>query len=675
MGDSRLAGATSTYLRQHAAQPVDWWQWGDDAFAAAKQRDVPVLLSVGYASCHWCHVMARESFSDPETAVQLNRGFVAIKVDREERPDVDAVYMTATQALTGSGGWPMTCFLTSDREPFYAGTYYPPAPRHRLPSFRQVLTAITTAWRDDRDHVLEAAAGIRRSLAEVSVAGTVAGAEQVGRPGPSGGDDLTSAADTLTAQIDQVNGGFPGAPKFPPAMICEFLLRHHERTLDPRALEAVGLTLSGMARGGIYDQLGGGFSRYSVDARWHVPHFEKMLDDNALLLGVYSHHRRLTGSPLSARVVEQTAEFLLRDLQVAGGGFAASLDADTGGVEGATYLWTGPELEQVLGRPDAVRAAHLFGLDRPDQPDELAGGVLRLPADTDDTVWFDQVRRKLLAARALRRQPGRDDIVVLRSNGLVIRALADAGAVSGRADWVIAAATVATYLLDVHRVDGRWRRSSRDGVAGSGAAVLVDHADLAAGLLALHQADGDPRWLAEAVGVLQLVIDRFRAADGGFNDTADDAEALFLRPRDPGDGAAPSGASSIVDALLTAGSLTGRSDLLDVAERAMGTVATLMVRVPRSAGWHLAAAEALRAGPLQVVVSGRRGPERDALAAAARTHAPGGSVIAVGEPDSAELLRGRPLIDSGPAAYVCRGFVCDRPVTTSVALIGLLTHR
>ncbi|MET3806684.1 uncharacterized protein YyaL (SSP411 family) [Nakamurella sp. UYEF19] len=673
MSGSRLAEATSTYLRQHAAQPVDWWPWGPDAMAEAARRQVPVLLSIGYASCHWCHVMARESFSDPVVAAQINDGFVPIKVDREERPDVDAVYMTATQALTGSGGWPMTCFLTPSGDPFYAGTYFPPVPSRGLPSFPQLLTAITKAWQDDNAGVLTAAAGIRTSLAEVNVPDALAGGES--RLGPLDRDELTLAAESLVTRMDHVEGGFPGAPKFPPAMVCEFLLRHHERTGDQDALDAVTVTLEKMARGGIHDQLAGGFSRYSVDSRWHVPHFEKMLDDNGLLLMVYSHHARLTGSALSHRVTEQTAQFLIDGLQLVDGRFAASLDADTKGVEGATYLWDRGQLDEVLGEADGARAATIFGLDLPDHDDELAGAVLRLREDPDDPAWFEAIRGSLLVARQLRPQPGRDELVVMRSNGLAIRGLAEAGAAHGRADWVQAAARGARYLLSVHLVDGRWRRSSRDGAAGPGEAVLVDHADVAAALLALHQADGDPDWLLEARGVLDLVLDHFLAPDGGFNDTADDAEQLFLRPRDPGDGAAPSGASSIADALVTAAALTGETGYLLAAERAMGTVATLLMRVPRSAGWHLAAAEALAAGPLQIALSGRPGADRDLLVAAAWKHAPGGSVIVVGEADSAALLAARPTIDGRPAAYVCRGFVCDRPVVSVDDLVELLTRR
>ncbi|SDO30065.1 hypothetical protein SAMN04515671_0482 [Nakamurella panacisegetis] len=673
MSGSRLALATSTYLRQHAGQPVDWWPWCDEAFAEAKRRDVPVLLSIGYASCHWCHVMARESFSDPAVAAQLNRDFVAIKVDREERPDVDAVYMTATQALTGSGGWPMTCFLTPDREPFYAGTYFPPEPAHRLPSFRQVLAGLTAAWTDDRSGVLQTAAKIRASLAEVGV-GAAMSTGQVSGAGPLDGDELTLAAESLVGQMDQVNGGFPGAPKFPPSMVCEFLLRQYERTGDEPSLRSAGRTLEQMARGGIYDQLGGGFARYSVDSRWHVPHFEKMLDDNGLLLSVYAHHARLTGSTLSTDVVARTAEFLLSGLRTSTGAFAASLDADTAGVEGATYLWTRAHFDQVLGQEDGARAAAVFGLDRADHDEALAGAVLRLPADPVDGAWFDRIRTALLAARTIRPQPGRDDLIVLRSNGLAIRGLAEAGASAGRGDWIAAASDAARYLLAVHRVDGRWRRSSRDGVVGPGAAVLVDHADLAGALLALYQADGDQRWLDEASAVLDLVVARFVAPDGGFNDTADDAETLFLRPRDPGDGAAPSGASSIADALVTAGALTGRTDYTRIAERAMASVSTLMLRVPRSAGWHLAVAEALVAGPLQIAVAGHPGPARDELVALVRAHAPGGAVVVAGEPDSSALLADRHLLDGRPAVYVCRGFVCDRPVTSAAEVLALLSR-
>ncbi len=649
---------------------------------------MPVLLSVGYASCHWCHVMAHESFTDPATAEQLNANFVAIKVDREERPDVDAVYMSATQALTGSGGWPMTCFLTPDAEPFYAGTYYPPEPRSGLPSFRQLLTAISEAWVGNRDEVLSAAGRIGDSLSAMTGPLT---AGLVGAP------ELAAAAAEMLDQFDPVHGGFGGAPKFPPAMAIEFLLRHHERTGSAQALAAADLTLDRMARGGIFDQLGGGFSRYSVDRTWHVPHFEKMLDDNAQLLRLYAHHARLTGSNLSDRVATQIAEFLLRDLCMETGAFAASLDADTAGVEGATYRWTRQQLVDSLGETDASTAAELFALPsggRRDAPashahgvaDDLEAEVIRLPSDPVDPVWFDAMRRQLLTVRDRRPQPGRDDIVVLRSNGLVITALAEAGAAAGQQNWVDAAGLAADHLLAVHRVDGHWYRSSRDGLVGPGRAVLADLGDFASGLLALHQATGDVRWLAEATAVIDHVVEHFAdrssgPADGdsltGFFDTADTADAagpLIYRPRDPTDGAAPSGLSSITHALITAAALSGNSDYRVTAEAAVASVAALVQQYPRSAGWHLAAAESLIAGPLQIAVSGQPGPAREALAAIAQRHAPAGSVIDVGCPDEPghQLLAHRPTIDALPTAYVCRGFVCDRPVTTADELTYLL---
>ena len=351
----RLRGSASTYLRQHADNPVDWWPWGAAAFEEAARRDVPVMLSVGYASCHWCHVMAHESFEDPVVAALLNDEFVPVKVDREEHPQVDAVYMAATQAMTGQGGWPMTCFLTPDATPFYAGTYFPAVPGHGMPSFTQVLTAIGETWRNERDTVAQAAARIGAALAD--------GVEAALPGGVLGEPQLDRVVDTLAGQFDRLNGGFGRAPKFPPAMICEFLLRHHERTGSPVALEMVDATLEAMARGGIYDQLGGGFARYSVDAHWHVPHFEKMLSDNALLLRLYGHHARLTGSSLSARVTDEIGDFLLGGMRTDDMMFAVALDADTDGVEGLTYRWTVAEIQEVLGG-DAGLALSIFGIDR-----------------------------------------------------------------------------------------------------------------------------------------------------------------------------------------------------------------------------------------------------------------------------------------------------------------------
>jgi len=670
---NRLGAATSPYLLQHSHNPIDWYPWSDDAFAEAARRDVPVLLSVGYAACHWCHVMAHESFEDAATAEQVNRDFVAIKVDREERPDIDAVYMAATQAMTGQGGWPMTCFLTPVGEPFHCGTYYPPTPRQGMPGFRQLLDAVTKAWTEDGDRVRGAAGEIAARLSDNAAASLP--------PAPVDADALDRAAAALGAGFDARYGGFGGAPKFPPSMALEFLLRHHERTGSGDALQHASVTCERMARGGLYDQLGGGFSRYSVDARWLVPHFEKMLYDNALLLRVYAHLARITGSPLPLRVAEETVAFLLRDLRTPEGGFASALDADTDGVEGLTYAWTPSQLRSVLGDEDGAWAASLLAVT-PEGTFEHGSSTLQLPADPEDPQRWEQVRTALLASRDTRPQPGRDDKVVTAWNGMAIQALAEAGSALGRPEWVAAAADAATLLLDLHVVDGRLRRSSRDGKVGVAAGVLDDHGCLADGLLALHQATGKPRWLDAATGLLDTALAHFAADEpGSFYDTADDAEALLHRPRELTDNATPCGSSALASALLTASVLAAdgghRASLRasnqsyrDAAEAAVRGAGTLAEKHPRFAGHWLTVGEAMVRGPLQVAVVGA-GAE---LLAHARRIAPGGTVVVAGEPDApgVPLLAGRPLLGGGPAAYVCRGFVCDRPVTTPEELTASL---
>jgi uncharacterized protein YyaL (SSP411 family) len=669
---NRLASATSPYLLQHAGNPIDWWEWSDEAFAEAARRDVPVLLSVGYAACHWCHVMAHESFEDPATAEQVNRDFVAIKVDREERPDIDAVYMAATQALTGQGGWPMTCFLTPAGEPFHCGTYYPPTPRGGLPGFRQLLDAVTSAWREDGARVRGAAGEITARLADSAAAVL-----------PSAGIDpdlLDRAAATLEAQFDPRSGGFGGAPKFPPSMALEFLLRRHERVGGDEVPSTVAVTCERMARGGIYDQLAGGFARYSVDAGWVVPHFEKMLYDNALLLRVYAHLARLSPDPLPRRIAEETAAFLLRDLRTAEGGFASALDADTEGVEGLTYAWTPGQLRDVLGDEDGKWAATLLSVTETGTF-EHGSSTLQLLADPDDPARWGRVRAALLEARTRRPQPARDDKVVTSWNGLTILALSEAGAALGHPEWVAAAAEAADLLLRLHLVDGRLRRSSRDGKVGAAAGVLEDHGCLADGLFALHQATGEPRWLAAAVDLLDTALTHFADPDqpGSFFDTADDAEALLHRPRDVTDNASPCGASSLASALLTASVLVAEPDRYrSAAEAALRAAGYLAEKHPRFAGHWLTAAEAMVRGPLQVAVVGADGdPARDQLLAHARRLAAGGTVVVPGRPDAAgvPLLAGRPLVDEAPAAYVCRGFVCDRPATTIEELTASLLLR
>jgi uncharacterized protein YyaL (SSP411 family) len=659
---NRLAGATSPYLLQHRDNPVDWWPWSPEAFAEARRRDVPVLISVGYAACHWCHVMAHESFEDDGIAAQLNDGFVSIKVDREERPDVDAVYMTATQAMTGQGGWPMTVFATPDGEPFFCGTYFPK--QH----FGQLLDSVTTAWREQRDDVIKQGAAVVQA---------VGGAQLVGGPTAAISAKLLEAsAAGLIAEQDELHGGFGGAPKFPPHMNLLFLLRHHERTGSAEALETVRHTCEQMARGGIYDQLAGGFARYSVDATWTVPHFEKMLYDNALLLRAYTQLWRLTGDPLARRIADETAAFLLRDLGTPSGGLASALDADTEGVEGLTYAWTPAELVAVLGADDGAWAADLFRVTTAGTF-EHGKSVLVLARDIDEADpslverWHD-VRQRLLAARNERPQPARDDKVVASWNGLAITALAEHGLVTASMASTTAAIELAGVLADRHLVDGRLRRVSRDGMVGEPAGVLEDYGCVAEGFLAVYQVTAEPRWLDLARQLLDVALARFGNGAGGFHDTADDAEQLVARPADPTDNATPSGASAVCAALVTYAALTGETSYREAADATLATLGPLIESHPRFAGYAATVAEAALTGPYEIVVA--TSDPADPLVEAVRRHAPGGSVIVVGTPDQpgVPLLADRPLTDGAATAYVCRGFVCERPVTTSADLLSRL---
>ena len=658
---NRLAGATSPYLLQHADNPVDWWEWGPEPFAEARERDVPVLLSVGYAACHWCHVMAHESFENERSAAYMNEHFVCVKVDREERPDVDAVYMQATTSMTGHGGWPMTVFLDHDGTPFFAGTYFPDQPRHGQPAFGQVLGALSSSWREQRDDIRGVAEQVRAHLqATPDLAGPAIGADAVG-----------AAVRTLASEFDPVNGGFGSAPKFPPSMVLEFLHRVStgSTTEGPDALRMRDATTEAMARGGIYDQLGGGFARYAVDGQWVVPHFEKMLYDNAQLLGLYAR----LGTSLGDRVAGETADFLLRELRTAEGGFASALDADSEGVEGKYYAWTPAELVEVLGPDDGAWAAQAFEVTGAGTFEHGASVLQRLadPEGPGASRLVD-VRDRLLAARGQRVRPERDDKVVAAWNGLTISGLVDAGRLLGRDDDVAAALAAGALLWDLHVVDGRLRRVSRDGVVGRHAGVLEDLGCVAGGFLSLAGGTGDSVWLDRARLLLDDALDRFRADDGGFHDTGVDAEALVARPRDPGDNASPGGTSSVIHALLAAHAMTGEARYRTAAEEALTTVAGLAARAPRFAGWSLAAAVALLQGPLEVAVVGAPGPDRDALERTARRH--GGAVVVVATPfvepveTPIPLLEGRTEVDGRPAAYVCRGFVCDRPVTDDGAL-------
>ena len=673
---NRLLGATSPYLRQHADNPVHWWEWEPAALAEARARDVPILLSIGYASCHWCHVMAHESFEDAGIAALMNENFVCVKVDREERPDIDAVYMNATIAMTGQGGWPMTCFLAPAGEPFYCGTYYPKSPRGGMPSFAQLLTAVSDTWRNRREEVDRASAQVVEAL-QAQNSGLPDGELSIG---PELLDHAVAAA---LRDEDAEHGGFGVAPKFPPSALLEGLLRSWERTGDRAVLDVVNRTTEAMARGGIYDQLRGGFARYSVDPAWVVPHFEKMLYDNAQLLRVYAHLARrtdATDTELPARVARETARFILDDLGTEHGGFASALDADTHlspdgpGVEGATYVWTPAELVGELGPIDGAWTGEILGVTTGGNF-EQGTSVLTRYTDPGDPPRFERVREVLRAARQRRPQPGRDDKVVTAWNGLAITALAEGGAALGEPEWVDAAAACARFLLAEHVRDGRVRRASLGGKVGTSPGVLEDYAWLATALMALYQATAQPDWLDHAQLVLDSALRHFADSDapGSWFDTADDAETLVARPRDPVDGATPAGASALAEALLTASALSDPARAVGYREAADQTLtrgALVLARAPRSAGQWLAVAEAALRGPIQIAVSTPvdRPEDGEPLLAAARAAAPGGSVIVSGTADSAPLLAGRGPVGSAAAAYVCRGSVCDLPVTSAAAL-------
>ncbi|MFF3319632.1 thioredoxin domain-containing protein [Streptomyces sp. NPDC003035] len=687
---NRLAHETSPYLLQHADNPVDWWPWSAEAFEEARRRDVPVLLSVGYSSCHWCHVMAHESFEDDTTAAYVNEHFVAVKVDREERPDVDAVYMEAVQAATGQGGWPMTVFLTPDAEPFYFGTYFPPESRHGMPSFGDVLDGVSRAWTERRDEVGEVAGNIVKDLSARSLA--------FGGDGVPGEQELAQALLGLTREYDASRGGFGGAPKFPPSMVLEFLLRHYARTGAEGALQMAADTCEAMARGGIYDQLGGGFARYSVDREWIVPHFEKMLYDNALLCRVYAHLWRATGSDLARRVALETADFLVREMRTAEGGFASALDADSavedgwghpqaegsgGGtgrhVEGAYYVWTPEQLTAALGADDAAYAASYFGVTE-DGTFEEGASVLQLPQDAgvSDADRISSIKERLLAARDRRERPGRDDKIVAAWNGLTIAALAETGAFFDRPDLVERATEAADLLVRLHMgADARLARTSKDGQAGAHAGVLEDYADVAEGFLALAGVTGEGVWLEFAGFLLDIVLDQFVAEGGALYDTAHDAEALIRRPQDPTDNATPSGWTAAAGALLSYAAHTGSEAHRSAAEGALGVVKALGPRAPRFIGWGLATAEALLDGPREIAVVGAPGDDTaEALRRTALLAPTPGAVVAFGAPDSEEfpLLKDRPLVDGGAAAYVCRHFTCDAPTTDPAELARTLAR-
>ena len=628
MSVNRLAEETSPYLLQHADNPVDWYPWGEEAFAKARAEEKPVLLSVGYAACHWCHVMEHESFEDDETAALMNERFVSVKVDREERPDVDSLYMDAVVALTGHGGWPMTVFLTPEGEPFLGGTYYPPEPRHGLPSFRQLLVAVSDAYKDRRADVAQQAAAL---------------VEAVSREVSPSADPLTEsllgqASRNLRAQFDSERGGWGGAPKFPQPSVLEFLLRMHLRG-DEEALPMVTATLDAMAAGGMYDLLGGGFHRYSVDREWLVPHFEKMLYDNALLASTYLHASVVTGEERYRRIAEETLDYMLRELRLPEGGFASAQDADTDGVEGLTFTWT---LEE------GVREELL-------QPFEHGRSIIRGELDEEE-------RRRLFELREQRPKPARDDKAIAAWNGLALAALAEAGRRFERDDYLTAARELGEFLLGLLSTDdGRLHRTFRAGQA-KGTGYLEDYADVANGLLELHVATGELRWLEEANRLARLAVQLFADEErGGFYLSPADGEQLVARKKDLEDQPTPSGNSMLALVLLELGRIYGDEEL---ERRAVGVFRLLhgaMARVPLAFGHALSALDLHFSTPRELAILG---PVDSAVARAALEPFQPDTVVAVGPSEEVPLLAGKDLVDGMPAVYVCERFACQAPVTS-----------
>jgi uncharacterized protein len=670
---NRLAHESSPYLRQHADNPVDWYPWGEEALTRARDEDRPILLSVGYSSCHWCHVMERESFEDASIAELMNRLFVNVKVDREERPDVDQIYMRAVQAMTGRGGWPMTVFLTPDRVPFFGGTYYPPEPRPGMPSFPQILHAVADAWENRRDEVL---AGSQRLLAALDR--TLEGSDG----STAGSETLARAYRTLEAQYDPTHGGFGQAPKFPQPVTLEFLMRRHVRAGEPRALEMVVHTLRRMAAGGMRDHLGGGFHRYSVDARWLVPHFEKMLYDNALLASAYLDAYRLTDSDDLRDVAVETLDYVAADLRHGNGGFFAARDADSEGEEGRFYVWSRTELDEVLGAEDAALFAHLYDVSPEGNFEGL--NILHLPhapsavaraaglSEAELRRRIDPARESLLERRAERETPFRDEKVIAAWNGLAIRAFAEAGAALERPDYVRIAERAADFVWNEMRSGDHGAglgllHSWIDGRA-SGPAFLDDHASLGNACLALHAATLRRTWLETAIELADEIIDRFWDDESGTAfDTAHDAERLIVRPRDPMDSATPSGASLAAELLWRTGRIVGRDDHAEVARRIVDREGESLARFGPAFGRMLSVLEEMEAEPTEIVVVGGDDDATAGLVRAAHSDLVPGRVIAGvrtdEEPASSPLLEGRTTLDGAPTAYVCRAYACRLPVT------------
>lgn len=667
---NKLASEISPYLLQHADNPVDWYPWGEEAFERARSEDKPVFLSIGYAACHWCHVMAHESFEDQETAAYMNDNFINIKVDREERPDVDTIYMDAVVALTGHGGWPLSAFLTPEGEPFYAGTYFPPQRRFNMPSFREVLEHIQDEWVMNRERIELIGAELSDRLQATPALDSGSAALDSEVP--------TSAAKVLFERYDWKHGGWGGAPKFPQASPIEFLLQRYFHQEDRLALDMATHALRSMSRGGLFDQLGGGFHRYAVDENWLVPHFEKMLYDNAILLPVYLHAWQITGEDEFLEVVEKTWRFLFREMRHEEGGFYASLDADSEGEEGKYYVWTADEMSELISDPETYDfAMDLFGLRA--GPNFEGANVLHRPIGPDDvaeqnglsrqefTSRIQAVEAELLQAREARIRPATDDKMITAWNGLLLIALAETARVLGDEKYLTAADELGEFLVNNLKSTGVWKRSWRAGVARHNA-TLRDLASVGLGLLALYETTFMPRWYQEAEFAVTTILESYRDPEGGFFDTRDDQDDLIARPKSMQDTPIPSGNSLAVHLLLRMYALTGKSEYAEPAEFAVRSMQTIASRHPTAFAAWLTAQNSLLSTNLQLAFLGsKNSPELDALRETVNSRYLPNLVTAGSEPgerDHPPLMADRPLVGGKPSAYLCQGFVCNRPTNS-----------
>jgi uncharacterized protein YyaL (SSP411 family) len=681
---NRLAGETSPYLLQHAHNPVDWYPWGPAALERARAEDRPICLSIGYSACHWCHVMERESFEDPRTAAVMNAAFVNIKVDREERPDLDGIYMQAVQAMTGSGGWPMTVFLMPDGTPFYGGTYFPPDDRPNMPSFTRVLAAIADAWRNRRADVVQTGSQLREHLAQGTLKSPAAA------PGALDPRLLDAAGRGLAAQHDADFGGFGGAPKFPQPMALEFLLRYAHRSGDQSALDIAVHSLERMARGGIYDHLGGGFHRYSTDGEWLVPHFEKMLYDNAQLARAYLMGYQAAGRSDFRDVAEQVIEYVLRDMTDPSGGFYSTEDADSEGEEGAFYIWRLADVRDLLGEADARVFGAFYDVTEPGNFEHRASILHvehRLPdiaarlslSEADVKRTLARGRQVLFDARARRPRPARDEKVLAAWNGMMLRALAEAARVLGRADFLQAALKNAEFLLStMRRPDGAMYRTWKPGHAARLNGYLEDQANVADGLVALYEATFDPRWLEGAATLADIILARFADAEnGGFFDTSSDHETLISRPKDVFDNATPSGNAVAADVFLRLALLTGRDEFQRAAEAVLTLLREPMARYPLGFARALNALDFQLGKPKEVAIVGQPGAaDTEALLRVVfGPFLPNKVVAGAAEANGTTipLLAGRAQRDGMATAYVCEHYVCQAPTTDPEVLRVLLS--